>query len=252
MTYADLPAAIDGLIALPSAQRWAGGGGALEAAVTVAPGRAGWVLMMVLAAVATLATLHRRRRRSSQQAPGTGDMTPAGVIARAVLTGLTCATIPVALGWWLAGIHAAPAGMGALGTALLEIGVGVFVAGLLAGLYARRGGVGSVNAALGTSPGASASLCGIWPASWFSWSDARAAGYGYSERSAAARLCMLMAAVLIAAGLHRALVPRLLESAGQRGERWALLSVSLHALALAIPVGFVALLVHGFTLAALS
>ena len=251
VTYADLPAAIDGLIALPSAQRWAGGGGALEAAVTVAPGRAGWVLMMVLAAVATLATLHRRRRRSSQQAPGTGHMTPAGVIARAVLTGLTCATIPVALGWWLAGIHAAPAGMGALGTALLEIGVGVFVAGLLAGLYARRGGVGSVNAALGTSPRR------VRIALWY------LAGVlvllvatrvllatDTPSASAAARLCMLMAAVLIAAGLHRALVPRLLESAGQRGERWALLSVSLHALALAIPVGFVALLVHGFTLAA--
>ncbi len=248
VTYSDLPAAIDGLIALPSAQRWAGGGGALEAAVTVAPGRAGWVLMMVLAAVATL---HGRRRRSSQHAPGTGHMTPAAVIVRALLTGLACATIPVALGWWLAGIHAAPAGIRALGTALIEIGVVVFVAGLLAGLYARQGGVASVNVALGTS--AQRVRVALWYLAGvliLLVATRVLLATDSPSASAAARLCMLMSAVLIAAGLHRALVPRLLESAGRAGERWSLVSVSLHALALAIPVGFVALLVHGFTLAA--
>ena len=52
----------------------------------------------------------------------------------------------------------------------------------------------------------------------------------------------------MASGLHRALARRPWDAARPPGERWKV--VALNALAVAIPVGFVALLVQGFTLAA--
>ena len=154
VTAADLPAAGRGLLALSSAGVWAGGRPAVRAAVRDKPGQAACVLSTIVAAAVTLVFLHRwRRRRARQRAAPTGRRSSAIILGMATVNGLACATTVLTLAWWLTGIPGAPIGLRALGNGFLDIALGVFVAGLLGALFARAGGVGSINASLGASGG---------------------------------------------------------------------------------------------------
>jgi len=239
---------------LPSASLWAGGGMAARAAATEHPEQAAWFLIVIVAAAATLVALRHWRRSAGQGAAPASQRRPGIVLAMAVVNGLAWAATAVALGWWLANMPAAPVGLGALGAGLLQVGVAIFVLGLLVALFAREGGVGSVNAALGASGGRVrvalwhlVGALGLLTASRMLM--AAAADGAAPNAGAGARLCLLMAALLLVAGLYRGLGWRLWDSARPAGARGSVASLALYALAVAVPVGFAMLLAQGFTLA---
>lgn len=255
VTIVDIPAAFGELATLPTAALWAGSGEAILEATERRPGQTQWVLAAIVAAVATLFALSVRRRRLSRDATlAATHARPAIVLATAVISGLACLTISLSLGWWLTQVPDAPAALLAFGRSLVQLCAGVFVLGFAGALFARRGGAGSVKPALAQVAGRVRVGLGYLTGILVLLVAGRVvafAGTGQSTTSSdlGARLCLLLAAMVLAVGLH-VLVGRRLRGPALQGA--GLGSATLwftYALVVTIPVVFTWLLVQGFTIA---
>ena len=125
----------------------------------------------ILAAAVTLVVLrHWRRRRAGQGLAPTGRRGPVIILVMAIVNGLACATIAVALGWWLTGIPGVPVGLRALGSALLEICRRCLCRGPAGrALRPREAGSEASMPRLARAAVGSVSRCGIWRAYWCCW-----------------------------------------------------------------------------------
>jgi potassium efflux system protein len=256
VTLADLPAALVGLAALPKPQLWAGSATAVAADVAKRPQRVLCTAVGVIAAFSVLLALRRRQGRiAAQGTAATQRVRPTIVLAAALLNGLAWLSISAAVGWWLAGVPDSPVASQALGRGLLQVTPGLFMAGFMHALFSRSGGAGGFNPALASMASRFRPivwylvlLLGVLVVSRVLWA-AGAAGF-VEHGEIGARLSLLIAALLMAVGIRRARSQRPRKSmiAARRSGSWA--APALYALAVTIPLVFVALLVQGFTIAA--
>jgi small-conductance mechanosensitive channel len=179
------------------------------------------------------------------------------ILAGALLSGLVVLAILASVGWALAEIDAAPTGLHVLGLSLLEACVGGFAVGMLAALFARRGGITLFrpDLALIAARGREAVwlLSGILVLAVTSRILFAAHTEGIMENAdLAARLCLLTSALLMAMMFHRVGIQKLRQEAAadQRGRRrtWILVYVGV----MLLPAAFVLLLVQGFLVGALD
>jgi potassium efflux system protein len=251
----DMPAALAGLVSFVMPSLWSGSGAAAAAAVAERPQRAGWVVAMIVVAASVLVALHRRRRRTpANGTPAEQRARPAAVLGAAVLSGLAWLLIVVSAGWWLAGIVDAPVALGSLGRSLQQIVLGVFMVGFMRALFSRSGGAASVNPALAATadrgrpiPWYLVALFSALVISGILWT-AGAAGI-IEHGQLGARLALLIAALLMAIGIHRAMRGRARDIADTE-RRGSYAALGFYAVAASIPLIFGFLLVQGFTIAA--
>jgi potassium efflux system protein len=251
----DLPAAFAGLAALPTGATWAGSWDAAVAAVDQEPWKAAWSVVAVAAALAMLVMLRRRRRRASPGSAGAQPASPHMVLVAALLNGAAAVVLATAVGGWIQGIADAPVVLRAVGTTVLHLLPAAFVLGFLPALFAEQGGVASVRPsleAISRRVRMTLWLLGgvvlLLLASRVLYAVGAAGLVAHGDLGA--RLCLLIAGLLMAVGAYRATAraPQPAPAADTRLQ--AVRPVLVRALPFVIPVAFGALLVHGFTLAA--
>jgi small-conductance mechanosensitive channel len=254
VTWVDLPAAFAGLAALPTAATWAGSWTAAVAAVDREPGRAGWSVAAAVAALAMLVAL-RRRRRASPDSAGARPASPHSVLVAALLNGLAAVVLATAVGGWIHGIADAPVALRVFGTTVLHLLPAAFVLGFLTALFAEQGGVAGVRpslAAISRRVRMTLWLLGgvvlLLLASRVLYAVGAAGLVEHGDLGA--RLCLLIAGLLMAVGAYRATARTLQPAPAAGAHRLTARSVLVRALPFVIPVAFGALLVLGFTLAA--
>jgi len=250
---ADLPAAFAGVFALASPSLWTGSVAAITAAVSQ-PGEPAWLaLLAACIGVATLLFLHWWRGRATAVAPRTG----ARLLAAALLTGFACLTVVQTAGWWLGGLAAAPVGLRALASGLLEFSPGVALAAFLSALCAKRGGAGSANIRLVAQSTRGRALARYLLAILITVIASHMlivadAANPLSSADPGARLLLMTGALLMVVGIYRFMRSGLEEAGADPGPYRMAVARLLWVLVLAIPIVFVVLLVQGFTVGALE
>jgi potassium-dependent mechanosensitive channel len=171
-----------------------------------------------------------------------------------VLSGLAWLSITVATGWWLAGIADAPVALHSLGRGLQQVGPGILMAGFMHVFFARIGGATSANPALAAVADRArpvvwyiVALLAALVVSGILWTAGAVGSIEHGQLGA--RLALLIAAVLMALGIRRAMQGRA-RRLGDPAGRGSYLALGLYAAAASIPLIFGFLLVQGFTVGA--
>lgn len=252
----DVDQALGGMRAIVSPALWAQGGTATRAAVRSQPWGFGATVLAVLVGVTMMVVL-RQLRLAYAAGASKSRPTQNRCLAGALLNGLALAVIIATLGWGLTSIEGAPPGLPVLGLSLLEICVGGFGVGLLAALLARRGGIESFHP--GLAPIAARGREATWLlASILALSVAsRLLFFAHSidprsHADLAARLCVVISALVMAVMIHRVLILKVRQAtaSGNRRARWTWIAV--YVAAMLVPAMFLLLLVQGFLVGALE
>ncbi len=252
----DFQQALGGMRALVAPVFWAQGARATGTAVRSQPWGFGAMVLVILGGVMLMVTL-RRRRLSSTTGASSSRVSYTSCLVGSLLNGLALMVIIAALGRGLASIDGAPTGLHVLGLSLIEASVGGFGVGMIAALFASRGGIANFRPDL--SPVAARGREAVWLLTvilvlalasrmlFAAHSDGAAA-----HADLAARLCLMLSAIVMAVMIHRVLSLELRRAAasGKRGTRGAW--TAAYVAAMLVPVAFLWQLEQGFLVGALD
>ena len=163
-------------------------------------------------------------------------------------------TLVAALGWWLTGIPAASVAQRALGHALLDVRAGSFAVGFVSALFGKVWGVAGVSRAYETTAvrvrgGIRILLVILVLVVASKVLDSIEGIDGVTNGDLGGRLSLLIAALLMAIGIHRT-IGRKLHVMPAADRRASGKSLVFYVLAATIPVVFAVLLLQGFTVGA--
>ena len=252
----DFEQALGGMRALVSPVFWAEGGRSAWAAVRKLPGGFVAAMLVIIGGVALMLALHRRRLFHVADSAAS-RASYSRCLVGALMNGLAVMAILAALGRALGSIDGAPAGLHVLGLSLTEASVGGFGVGLIAALFARRGGIVQFRPDLASV--AARGREAVWLLSLIlllalasRMLFAAHAEDATAHADLAARLCLMLSALVMAAMIHRVLVLQLKQAVASGRRRARRAWTAVYAAAMLVPGVFLWLLVQGFLIGALE